>query len=59
MALQIEDANALIKRVSDKAQEEISILVPGVTKVKDDIKMVNKAVMKDLLTDLFTVCDSP
>ncbi|XP_044232517.1 uncharacterized protein LOC122999569 [Thunnus albacares] len=54
MALQIEDANALIKRVSDKAQEEISILVPGVTKVKD-IKVVNKGVIKDLLT----VCDSP
>ena len=46
--LRTDDINAIIHRVSEKAQEECIIMVPSNTKVKD-VKKINKAVIKDLL----------
>uniref|UniRef100_A0A8P4JZT5 Uncharacterized protein n=1 Tax=Dicentrarchus labrax TaxID=13489 RepID=A0A8P4JZT5_DICLA len=46
--LQIEDIDALIKRLTDKAQVQIVITDSAVRKIKHSMKKVNKAVMEDL-----------
>lgn len=52
--LKTKDVDAIIKRVSEKAEEEISIPVFGVKRVKDSIKKINKAVIGDILEEFDT-----